>query len=114
MGIISLYNCAFLGQASSALDSSSLTGDYIIFITGRKQVARLFDTDVYLANDFAVYPIEPTPSGTAAWLLEGNKQEKTLLELLKGHLYGGPYYFTYGEYDLTSRLQVRSLRFTPP
>lgn len=33
--------------------------------------------------------------------------ETFLLSLIKGHLYSGPFYFTYGGFDLTSRMQAQ-------
>jgi hypothetical protein len=106
MGTISLYNCARCSHCLVGHPESICTADYLIFITGRKRVAKLFDSEAFLATDFAVYPVDPTPNGTTEWLTQGNTQEKTLLGLLKAHLYGGPYYFTYGDWDITTRLQV--------
>ena len=77
-------------------------------ITARKKVARVFSTDVYEATDFAVYPIEPSALGTKAWLANRSPSEKALLGLVKAHLFSAPFYFTYGGYDLTTRVQIQA------
>jgi len=91
-------------------DATQLTlpADYLIFVTARKRVARLLNTDVYEATDFAVYPVDPSAAGTSAWLANRSASEKALLGLVKAQLYSGPSYFAYGSYDLTTRAQVQS------
>lgn len=58
---------------------------------------------VYLATDFRVFPIpkDAKPS------LMSHPIEKTLLSLLKGHLFSAPLYFSYG-WDLPSSFQRQS------
>ncbi|KAI5478928.1 inositol/phosphatidylinositol phosphatase [Pseudohyphozyma bogoriensis] len=78
-----------------------LKSDYLVVITKRTKVARVFTTPIYSATDFAVFPIDR--STTAALL--ANVNEAYLLGLLKSHLFSAPFYFTYGGYDLTRKLQ---------
>lgn len=73
-------------------------------ITKRKKVATVLNTPVYAAQDFSVFPIER--STTVALL--GQPDEAYLLGLLKSHLYSAPFYYTYGGYDVTKRVQEQS------
>lgn len=57
---------------------------------------------MYSAKDFSVFPIDP--SSTVINLL-ANVDEAYLLGLLKTHLFSAPFYFTYGGYNVTQRLQ---------
>ena len=90
--------------------------DYLIFITSRKRVARVLGSDIYLAKDFKVFPIDSSLSSSAVNAFAGLHQpnETFLLSLVKGHLYSGPFYFTTGDYDITSRLQVQDLSSNIP
>lgn len=76
------------------------TSEFLIVITSRTRVARLLGADIYLATDFRVFPVsrDATPS-----LLQ-HPVEKSLLAMLKAHLYSGPFYFSY-QWDLTSSMQ---------
>lgn len=58
---------------------------------------------VYLATDFRLFPV----SKDAKPSLLQNPVEKTLLHLLKSHLYSGPLYFSYG-WDIGSSFQRQS------
>ncbi|GAA5975561.1 hypothetical protein JCM11641_003534 [Rhodosporidiobolus odoratus] len=80
---------------------SLLASDYLIVVTKRTKVATVFTTSVYSATDFSVFPID---RGTSAELLK-QPQEAYLLGLIKSHLFSAPFYFTYGGYNVTSRLQ---------
>ena len=86
-----------------------LHGEYLILITDKKRTGKVLQADIYEATDFAVYPIDATPNGTAAYIASKGIDETYLLERVKSHLNSGPFYFSYGEggYDLTSRLQVQ-------
>merc|ERR1711939_240896 len=88
---------------------SLLRSDYLIFVTSRKRVSKVLDADVYLARDFKVFPMDPSLSAKALGQSMGlhRPNEAFLLSLIKGHLYSGPFYFTYGGYDLTSRMQAQ-------
>jgi hypothetical protein len=79
--------------------------DYLILITSRKRITRVLETDVYLATDFKVLPIRSSSSNLSDKLSTHQADETFLLSLVKGHLYSGPFYYTYGGLDLTSRLQ---------
>ena len=118
-GIISLYNSAWQRQrgAGCSVRPARLTfrtrcplaADYLIFITSRKRVSRVLQSDIYLARDFKVFPIDPSTSADAVNRGAGLHQpnETYLLSLIKGHLYSGPFYYTYGGYDVTSRMQAQ-------
>ncbi|GAA6022279.1 hypothetical protein JCM10207_008913 [Rhodosporidiobolus poonsookiae] len=80
---------------------SLLASDYLIVITKRTKVATVFQTPVYSATDFSVFPID---RGTSAELLK-QPEEAYLLGLVKSHLYSAPFYFSYGGYNVTARLQ---------
>ncbi|BGP50703.1 Phosphoinositide phosphatase sac1 [Rhodotorula kratochvilovae] len=75
--------------------------DYLIVITKRTKVATVLGSAVYSATDFSVFPLER--SSTAELLKQ--PEEAYLLGLVKSHLYSAPFYFTYGGYNVTSRLQ---------
>ncbi|BGP02525.1 Phosphatidylinositol-3-phosphatase SAC1 [Rhodotorula toruloides] len=80
---------------------SLLKSDYLIVITKRTKVATVFTSPIYSANDFSVFPLERSSSAE----LVKHPQEAYLLGLIKSHLYSAPFYFTYGGYNVTSRLQ---------
>lgn len=90
---------------------SLVRSDYLIVITARKRVARMLETDIYVARDFKVFPLDPSVSASALAHGAGlhRPNEAFLLGLIKGHLYSGPFYFTYGRYDITTRLQMQDL-----
>lgn len=77
------------------------TSDFLIVITAKKQVATLLGAAVYLATDFRVLPIDSDANRNSTMQ---HPIEKTLLGLLKTHLYSAPFYFSY-DYDLTSSMQ---------
>ncbi|CAO1615005.1 unnamed protein product [Sympodiomycopsis kandeliae] len=83
LGVIPLHNTSFL-----------------VVITARSHVTTLLDSPVYMATDFRVFPISSNAD-------RHHPVEKTLLELLKAHLYSAPFYFSHG-WDLTSSLQRQS------
>ncbi|GAA5938941.1 hypothetical protein JCM3775_003173 [Rhodotorula graminis] len=80
---------------------SLVHSDYLVVITKRTKVATVLDTPVYTASDFGVYPLERK---STAELLE-LPDEAYLLGLVKSHLYSAPFYFSYGGYNVTTRLQ---------
>lgn len=82
-------------------------------ITSRKRITRVLESDVYLARDFKVFPIRQ--SGNISDKFSTHKADETfLLSLIKGHLYSGPFYYTYGGLDLTSRMQTQNLKDERP
>ncbi|KDN52776.1 putative SAC1-recessive suppressor of secretory defect [Tilletiaria anomala UBC 951] len=89
-------------EAHAILGIISLqTSDFLIVVTSRKKVGSILGSDIFLATDFRVLPISADAKRA---LLMRNPVEKTLLDLLKTHLYSAPFYFSY-TYDLTSSMQ---------
>ena len=82
--------------------SSPLAADYLIVITKRTKVATVLGSAVYAASDFSVFPIDRSANNAD---LVKNPEESYLLGLVKSHLYSAPFYFTYGGYNVTTRLQ---------
>lgn len=76
--------------------------DYLIVITKRTKVATVLGSAVYAASDFSVFPIDRAANNAD---LVKNPEESYLLGLVKSHLYSAPFYFTYGGYNVTTRLQ---------
>ncbi|UZJ54738.1 hypothetical protein CBS101457_004058 [Exobasidium rhododendri] len=80
------------------------TNKFLVVITARKEIKVAgFAAPVFLATDFRLFPV---PKDAKPSLLN-NPVEKTLLNLLKSHLYSGPLYFSYG-WDLGSSFQRQS------
>jgi hypothetical protein len=74
---------------------------YLVVITSRKEfLIEGADAPVYLATDFRLFPVPKDAKST----LLNHPIEKTLLNLLKSHLYSGPLYFSYG-WDICSSFQ---------
>lgn len=74
---------------------------FLVVITSRKELKIAgVAAPVYLATDFRLFPVpkDAKPS------LMNHPVEKTLLNLLKSHLYSGPLYFSYG-WDIGSSFQ---------
>ncbi|GAA5922901.1 hypothetical protein JCM1841_003776 [Sporobolomyces salmonicolor] len=82
---------------------SLLRSDYLIVITKRTKVAHVLSTPIYSAADFAVFPIERTSSSE----LLRQPEEAYLLGLVKSHLYSAPFYFSYGGYNVSTKLQAQ-------
>ncbi|GJN93420.1 hypothetical protein Rhopal_006475-T1 [Rhodotorula paludigena] len=95
-----------LTRASSHV---SIKPDYLIVITKRTKVATVLGHAVYAAGDFSVFPLER--QSHAELLKQPN--EAYLLGLVKSHLYSAPFYFTYGGYNVTTRLQQQELSDKP-
>ena len=74
-------------------------------ITKRKLVSTILDTPVYAATDFSVFPVDRASTVE----LLAHPDEAYLLGLLKTHLFSAPFYFTYGGYNVTNRLQQQKL-----
>lgn len=75
--------------------------DYLVVITNRNKVATVLTTPVYAATNFSVFPVDR--AGNPSLLAQPD--EAYLLGLLKTHLFSAPFYFTYGGYNVTNRLQ---------
>ncbi|KAJ9477010.1 Phosphatidylinositol-3-phosphatase SAC1 [Pseudozyma hubeiensis] len=74
--------------------------EFLVVITSKKKVAEIAGADVYMATEFRTLPVDKDANPS----LLKHPVEKTLLGLLKAHLYSAPFYFSYG-YDLTSSMQ---------
>ncbi len=78
------------------------SAEYVIIITGREPRGRIAGQDVYRATDFDMLPLNPNISVQHP----PHPVEGHLLALLRSHLYGGVFLFSYG-WDLTRRLQLQ-------
>ncbi|KAI0343986.1 hypothetical protein BDW22DRAFT_1327329 [Trametopsis cervina] len=76
--------------------------EYIIIITGREHRGRFMGHNVYRATDYDILPLNPDVSITNP----PNSVEAHLLALVRSHLYGGYFLYSYG-WDLTRRLQAQ-------
>ncbi|KAJ7596640.1 SacI homology domain-containing protein [Mycena floridula] len=76
--------------------------EYLVVMTGRELRGRLMGHDVYRATEFDILPLNPNVSTYNP----PHPVEAHLLSLLRSHLYGGVFLFSYG-YDLTRRLQAQ-------
>lgn len=116
-GIISLLESqypVFKATVRSTLIPHCHTDDYLILITSRRRTIRILETDIYLATDFKMFPIHPPSPKLSDKLSKYKADEKYLLSLVKGHLYSGPFYYTYGGIDLTSRMQKQDFSSSRP
>lgn len=77
---------------------------FLVVITSRKEIKVAgLAAPVYLATDFRLFPV---PKDAKPSLLT-HPVERTLLNLLKSHLYSAPLYFSYG-WDIGSSFQRQS------
>ncbi|KAI0803150.1 SacI homology domain-containing protein [Irpex lacteus] len=76
--------------------------EYIIIITGRELRGRFMGHNVYRATDYDILPLNPDVSVSNP----PNPVEAHLLALVRSHLYGGYFLYSYG-WDLTRRLQAQ-------
>ncbi len=77
------------------------TADYLIVLTGRTLLACFMGHNIYRATDFDILPLEDIPID-----LSPHPVESHLLALLRSHLEGGNFLFSY-TWDLTRRLQAQ-------
>ncbi|EGO02783.1 hypothetical protein SERLA73DRAFT_102758 [Serpula lacrymans var. lacrymans S7.3] len=85
-----------LGLISLALS------EYVIVLTGREHRGKLMANDIYRAADFDILPLNPNVSvQNPPHPVEGH-----LLALVKSHLRGGFFLFSYS-WDLSRRLQAQ-------
>ncbi|KAF9056681.1 inositol/phosphatidylinositol phosphatase [Panaeolus papilionaceus] len=101
------YTVPFAAQRSEkiiygiiGLISLSLS-DYIIIITGRSLQGRLMGHDIFRATDFDILPLSAVSTHAPPHPVESH-----LLALVRSHLYGGNFLFSY-TYDLTRRMQAQ-------
>ncbi|TFK41302.1 inositol/phosphatidylinositol phosphatase [Crucibulum laeve] len=76
--------------------------EYIIVITGRESLGRLMGHEVYRATNFDILPLNPHVSSHNP----PHPVESHLLALVRSHLHGGNFLFSY-TWDLTRRLQAQ-------
>ncbi|GJE87726.1 SacI homology domain-containing protein [Phanerochaete sordida] len=76
--------------------------EYIIIITGRELRGRFMGHNIYRATDYDILPLNPDVSVQNP----PNAVESHLLALVRSHLYGGSFLYSYG-WDLTRRLQAQ-------
>jgi len=81
--------------------SCSRPAEYLIVLTGRTLVGRFMGHDVYRATEFDILPL-----GAVSAHLPSHPVEAHLLALVRSHLEGGNFLFSY-TWDLTRRLQVQ-------
>ncbi|KAI6136821.1 SacI homology domain-containing protein [Pisolithus sp. B1] len=85
-----------LGMISLALS------EYVVIMTGREHRARFLGHDIYRAADFDILPLNPNVSAqNPSHPVEGH-----LLALVRAHLFGGYFLFSY-TFDLSRRLQAQ-------
>ena len=78
-----------------------VTADYIIVITGRAVQGQFMGHDIYQATDFDFLPLRALSPNNPPHPVEAH-----LLALVRSHLHGGNFLFSY-TWDLTRRLQVQ-------
>ena len=76
--------------------------EYIILLTGRELKGQLMGHNIYRATEFDILPLNPDVSIANP----PNVVEAHLLALVRSHLYGGNFLFSYG-WDVTRRLQAQ-------
>ena len=76
--------------------------EYIIILTGREHRARFMGHDVYRTADFDILPLNSNVSTQNA----PHPVERHLLALVRSHLLGGHFLFSYS-WDLSTRLQTQ-------
>ena len=86
------------------LTSNELPAEYLILITNRERFGEITNNDIFNANEFEIMPLNPDVSVQNP----SHPVEAYLLALVKSHLNGGSFFFSY-TWDLTRRLQVQWL-----
>lgn len=76
--------------------------DYIIVITGRELRGHIMRQNIYRATEYDILPLNPDVSVHTP----PNAVETHLLALVRSHLQGGSFYFSYA-WDITRRLQAQ-------
>ncbi|KAI0735477.1 SacI homology domain-containing protein [Earliella scabrosa] len=76
--------------------------EYIIVITGRELRGHLMRQNIYRATEYDILPLNPDVSVQTP----PNAVEAHLLALVRSHLQGGTFYFSYA-WDITRRLQAQ-------
>ncbi|KAI0762688.1 SacI homology domain-containing protein [Fomes fomentarius] len=76
--------------------------EYIIVITGRELRGHLMRQNIYRATEYDILPLNPDVSVQTP----PNAVEAHLLALVRSHLQGGTFFFSYA-WDITRRLQAQ-------
>ena len=100
--MVTLVMCTCLAHARESQTDSRIPAEYVLIITGRELRGRFMGHNVYRATDYDVLPLNPDVSVQNP----PNAVEAHLLALVRSHLYGGYFLYSYG-WDLTRRLQAR-------
>jgi hypothetical protein len=79
-----------------------LSAEYIVVLTGRELQGRLLGNCIYRATEFEILPLNVNVSADHP----SHPVEAHLLALVRSHLYGGSFLFSY-EWDVTRRLQAQ-------
>ena len=102
--MIHLVACMSSVFLCGVMSSWRFTAEYVIILTGREQKGRLMGQNIYRATDYDILPLNPDVSVANP----PNAVEAHLLALVRSHLNGGYFLFSYG-WDLTRRLQAQWL-----
>lgn len=84
------------------LHLTPVIAEYVILLTGRELKGQLMGHNIYRATEFDIIPLNPDVSITNP----PNVVEAHLLALVRSHLNGGNFLFSYG-WDITRRLQAQ-------
>ena len=76
--------------------------EYIIVITGRELRGHIMRQNIYRATEYDILPLNPDVSVQSP----PNAVEAHLLALVRSHLQGGSFFFSYA-WDITRRLQAQ-------
>lgn len=99
----SLCSCVSSEQLlASEYGSPGTAAEYVIILTGREQKGTLMGQNIYHATEYDILPLNPDVSVSNP----SNPVEAHLQALVRSHLYGGYFLFSYG-WDLTRRLQAQ-------
>lgn len=79
--------------------------EYLIVLTGRERRGQLMGHEVYRATDFDILPLNPNISVH----YPPHPVEGHLLALVRSHLNGSFFLFSYG-WDITTRLQAQWMK----
>jgi hypothetical protein len=101
LGMISLSLCRPTHIARVSSNPLNIA-EYVIVMTGREFKGRLMGHDIYRATDFDLLPLSPNINV----FNPPHPVEAHLLALVRSHLMGGVFLFSYS-WDLTRRLQTQ-------
>jgi hypothetical protein len=109
VGLIALTMCACSPKRVVSLRHLGLTlnelpAEYLIVITDCERFGGINSNDILHAKQFEILPLSPDVSVQNP----SHPVEAYLLALVKSHLNGGPFFFSY-TWDLSRRLQVQWL-----